>query len=98
MCIEEKESIDHPLSIVNGFVHFSFLLFHWWPLVGFICLMLKMFGNLENEIEKELGSWDLDIGSFSCLVVNLKRENSMDFWRQRFFPLIFQYLFLGNVE
>ena len=54
-------------------------------------------GNMGKEIEKERGSRDLEVGSFSYLVVYLEREESKDFWRQRFFPSGFQALFFKNV-
>jgi len=41
--------------------------------------MLRCFGRMENEIEKELGSWDLEAGSFDYLIVYLEREKPMDF-------------------
>jgi len=34
---------------------------------------------MEKEIEEELSSWDLKVGSFSHLVVYLKREEPTDF-------------------
>jgi len=34
---------------------------------------------MEKEIEKELVSWDLEVGSFDYLVVYLEREQPTDF-------------------
>jgi len=34
---------------------------------------------MEQEIEKMLGSWDLEVGSFSYLVVYVEREEPTDF-------------------
>jgi len=34
---------------------------------------------MEMEIEKVLGSWDLEVGFFSVMVMYLEREESMDF-------------------
>jgi len=52
---------------------------------------------MKKEIEKDLGSWDLKVGSFSYVVVYLKREKLIDVCRQSFFPLAFQALFFANV-
>jgi len=34
---------------------------------------------MEKKIEKVLGSWDLEVGSSSYLVVHVKREESTNF-------------------
>jgi len=34
---------------------------------------------MEKKIKKVLGSWDLEIGSFSYLVLYVEREELMDF-------------------
>ena len=52
---------------------------------------------MEKSIEEELGSWDLEVGSFSYLVVYLKREESTDFWRQSFIYSEFRALIFGFV-
>jgi len=36
---------------------------------------------MEKEVEKALGSWDLEVGSFSYMVVFLEREELKDFGR-----------------
>jgi len=41
---------------------------------------------MEKEIGKGLGSWDLEVVSFSYLVVYLEREVPRDLLRQNFFP------------
>jgi len=34
---------------------------------------------MEKKIEKVLGSWDLEVGSFGYLVVYVDKEKAMDF-------------------
>ena len=41
--------------------------------------MLKIVGGMEKKIEKVLGSWDLEVDSYSYFVVYVEREESMDF-------------------
>jgi len=50
---------------------------------------------MEKVIEEMLGTWDLEVGSLSYLVVHLEREESTDFLRQSFTYLEFQALIFG---
>jgi len=40
---------------------------------------VKCVGCTEKKIKKVLGSWDLEVGSYSYLVAYMEREKSTDF-------------------
>ena len=40
---------------------------------------------MEKAIEEALDSWDLEVGSFNCMVVYLEREEPTDFLKARFY-------------
>ena len=52
---------------------------------------------MDTKIEKVLGSWDLEVDSYSYLVVYVEREESTDFWWQNFIFSRLQVLFLGTL-
>lgn len=47
--------------------------------------------------EEELGSWNLQVGSFGYLVVYVKREEATGVWGKSFVPSEFEALFYENV-
>ena len=53
---------------------------------------------MKMEIEGEVGSWELEVGSFHYLVVYAERQEPKYFRGQSFISSVFQALFFKNVS